>query len=427
MKAMFIHQSFPAHFKFLAPALARAKQEVVCLSHKKPDPNARWNAFRHVLYDLPQQLQHDAGHPYLKPLKSALQYGEAAARACQGLKKNGFYPDIVIVHPGWGEGLFIKDIYPETKVLLFLEYFFRPGQRLFADGPVDPETALHEDFSDRMSNAIPLLSLEGSDWGMSPTHWQKSTFPRQFQPQISVLHEGVNTERFRPRSGTTVLLPDGTVLTSSHKVVTYVTRTFEECRGFRTFMMALPEILVTHPDCYVLLLGEDGVTYGINTPEARSLRQTLCEQLQLDQSKVYFLGRRPKEFVSDVLAISTVHVYLTIPFVLSWSMLEAMSSGCLVVGSDTAPVREVITDGYNGLLTDFHGTHLLAERVCAVLANPRAFRILRERARETVLAGYDAARNVLRQVSLITRLASGEEAISHQPIGRERECYESTM
>ena len=298
-------------------------------------------------------------------------------------------PDVTFAHPGWGEALFIKDIYPTTRLVNYLEYFYRMD-----DGDVgfDPEFPVTVDDAPRIriKNSTQLMSLVGCDASISPTHWQKSRYPQEYQHKIQVIHEGVDTDLLKPDPLASVDI-NGLRLEAGDEVVTYVARNLEPYRGFHTFMRALPALQAKRPNAHVLIVGAEGVSYGRRLPAGETYRQKYQSEVQaaVDWSRVHFLGQIQYERYIRVLQVSMAHVYLTYPFVLSWSMLEAMSAGCLIVGSSTPPVQEVITHGHDGLLTDFFDANALANTLADVLDKPKAFEGLRQQARETVMRRYD--------------------------------------
>jgi glycosyltransferase involved in cell wall biosynthesis len=262
-----------------------------------------------------------------------------------------------------------------------------------ANGPdmgFDPEFPVALDDRLRVSTwrAHHLLALEQCDVAIAPTQWQKSQFPATYQPKIQVLHEGVDIELLGPDPQAQFTLPNGQVLKAGDAVVTYVARNLEPYRGFHVFMRSLPALLAAHPTCQVLIVGGDEVSYGRTPTNARSWREALLREVNIDSSRetgrVHFLGKLPYAQYRRVLQVSAVHIYLTYPFVLSWSLLEALASGCAVVASDTEPVREVIRHGENGLLVDFFDGVQLVQAVHKVLTDPTGMQALRQAAVELV-------------------------------------------
>lgn len=395
MNYLFIHQNFPAQFKHLAPALARQGHKVVALTAKRRGGTLprSWQGVDLVSYEN-ARLNGRAMHPWLSSLAAQTARGEACFHAATELRKAGFVPDAVIAHPGWGESLFIKDVWPQTRLGLYSEFFYLTEG---ADTGFDPEFSLADALAPcriRMKNANNLLHFEMADAGLSPTQWQASTFPPAFRSRISVVHDGIDTQAIVPNPHLRMTLNDRLVLTRADEVITFVNRNLEPYRGFHVFMRALPELLRRRPRARVMIVGGDEVSYGAPPPGGQRWRDILSAEVRpeisaSDWQRVHFLGRLPYPTFIELLQLSTVHVYLTYPFVLSWSLLEAMSAGAAVVASSTAPVQEVIRHGETGRLVDFFDRPALVDEVCALLDDPQARQALGEAARRLVRQQYD--------------------------------------
>jgi glycosyltransferase involved in cell wall biosynthesis len=250
-----------------------------------------------------------------------------------------------------------------------------------------------------------LLALIDADAGISPTSWQRSTFPREFHDKIQVAHEGVDLQRFRPDKAARFSLPGGKLLTKSDEVVTFASRNLEPVRGYHAFLRALPEILRTRPDAHIVIAGGDGNSYSHAPPAGRSWKTHYLDEVvsKLDLSRVHFVGRLAPDAYLKLLQVSSAHVYLTYPFVLSWSLLDAMATECEIVASDTAPVREVIEDGRNGVLVPFTDTSALAGAVAEALAGRRLPSERGRAARATIAVRFDkkiCVRNAIRAIGL---------------------------
>jgi glycosyltransferase involved in cell wall biosynthesis len=414
MKIMFVHQNFPGQYKHLATHFAASpKNEVVTIGELKEERKIQIKGVRHRWYAKPRAAS-GTTHQYIQGLEAGVRRGQAVIRTGLELRhKEKFIPDVICAHPGWGEALYLKEIFPESRLLNYYEFYYNPKG---ADIGFDPEFPITYDdqFKIVTRNATHLLSLASSDWGVSPTHWQRSQFPAVWRGLISVVHEGIDTQFVRPNPNVVVNLEKQKLeLTRKDEVITYVARNLEPYRGFHIFMRALPEILRRRPKATVLIIGGDEVSYGRKLPDKQTYRQKLLDEVgsELDLSRVHFLGRVPYPLYLQILQVSSVHVYLTVPFVLSWSMLEAMSAGCLIVASNTPPVREVMNDGVNGLLVDFLAPKQVAERVDEALQNQDRFQDLRTRARQTVIDHYDLKTVCLPQyLGLIEWLASRKTA-----------------
>jgi glycosyltransferase involved in cell wall biosynthesis len=387
MKLLFIHQNFPGQYVHVAGHLAQAGHQVSFITQPR---NNQIEGVRKLEYQ-PAAVGSN-GHPYMRELDIAVANGLAVARLCEWLKRDGFVPDIVIGHNGWGEILYVKDVWLQTPLLGYFEFFYRAsGSDVDFDREFPPEadTPLRL----RTRNAINLLGLDAADWGQSPTEWQRSRYPRRYWDRITVVHEGVDTTLVKPEPTARLWLSGGRRLSRGDEIVTYSARDLEPYRGFHRFMRALPRVLEQRPLAQVLIVGGNGVSYGRKPEAAASYPAQFLAELagKLDLSRVHFLGHLSYQQYLTVLQISTVHVYLTYPFVLSWSLLEAMSVGCFVIGSRTPPVEEVVRDGENGRLIDFFDTEGLADRIVSTLAcKEESFANgIRLAARETVIKRYD--------------------------------------
>ena len=345
-------------------------------------------------------------HPYLRTLEDAVLHGQAVYRSIQHLCKMGVKPDIVIGHAGWGETLFVKDALPGVPILNYWEFFYNAVGQDFAFDPEYP-SSIDNMLSLRIKNAVALMSWASGERGITPTRWQYSTHPAGMQEKMSIIHEGIDTRKNRPNPDAVYTLPDGRELRPGMKVVTYVARNLEPYRGFHVFMRGLPELLKRHADAQIVIVGNEGVGYGQNLPFGDSYKKRLLAEVDIDLDRVCFTGLLSMDDLMKCLQVSSAHVYLTYPFVLSWSVLQAMACGCLVIGSRTAPVEEVIVDRRNGLLVDFFDRAALVDRVDEALSNPDAFSAIRHAARTTILAAYDLESICLpRQLSLLDSLIS---------------------
>jgi hypothetical protein len=381
MKVLFIHQNFPGQFRHIAAHLAKQPDVQVLAIGREQAPGLQ--GVRMLRYK-PHRTASLHTHPYARSFEDGVLHGQQVLRLLLDLKAKGYRPDVIVAHPGWGETLYAKEAFPNTKLIHFCEYYY---QTQGADAGFDPEFPLDINgaASIRSRNALHLLNLENCDAAITPTQWQHSLHPKAYQDKIQVIHEGIDTENLGPDPEATLQLPNGKVLRAGEPIVTYVARNLEPYRGFHQFMRALPKILKEHPTCQVVVVGGDGVSYGSKPKDAPNWRIKMLRENPVDLERVHFLSKVPYATYKRVLQVSAVHVYLTYPFVLSWSLLEAMASGCLIVGSDTAPVREVIQDGENGLLVDFFDTDSIAERVLSALDAPQRFGELR---REVVKTTY---------------------------------------
>jgi len=402
---LLVHQNFPGQYRHLAPALQRRGDRVVAIGGPTARPLEGIPLHR---YDPMPPGGVPACHPWVGDLQTKALRAEAVGRLLERLLADGLRPDLVIGHPGWGELLGIKDLLPDVPVLHQVEFVY---QLRGGDVDFDPEfpgSGWRQRTRLRLRRAVQLIALQDLDWGLAPTPWQASTVPEAYRDRLSVIHEGIDTDAIRPDGPATVRLERaGLTFRPGAEVVTFVARNLEPYRGVHVFLRMLPLLQELRPEAHVLIVGGDGVSYGSPPPGGGSWRQRLLAELggRLDRARVHFVGTVPHPVLHELLRVSACHVYLTYPFVLSWSLLEAMSCGALVVGSDTAPLRDVIRHGENGLLVDFFDGEALARQVAAVLADPAAHRPLRQAARATVVERFDLQRVCLpEQLALVDRL-----------------------
>lgn len=386
MRILFLHPNFPAQFRHLAVNLAQNPNNQVVygtMAQAGELPNVH-----KVLYGTSRDVRPETHH-YVRPLESAVLQGQGVYRLSLQLKESGFVPDIVYGHSGWGPALFIKDTFPNTRLLCYCEWFYRSRGSDVDFDPADVPSA-DDDARVRIKNAPMLIDLYSCDKALSPTRWQQQQFPAEFHSKLTVMHDGVDTSFFVPKPAAKLVLPEVNLdLSGVDEIVTYVARGMEPYRGFPQFIEAVGILQKRRPNCHVVIVGQDRVAYGRQLPDGKTYKQVMLEKVPLDLDRVHFTGSLPYSQYLQVIQSSSVHVYLTYPFVLSWSMLECMSTGCLVLGSSTPPVQEVIEDGVNGLLVDFFSPEQIADRIIEVLDHPDRMAAIRARARETILERYD--------------------------------------
>ena len=408
MNILFVHQNFPGQYRHLARYLATfPDNQVVFLTQRKDD--AFLPGVQKLVY-APERTAAKETHHYLRESEAAVLNAQAVARMALKLKKQGFVPDIMLGHNGWGEPWYLKDVFPQTPLLSYFEFFYRYQGADMGFNPAEPKT-FESAPRIRTKNVGNLLGLEAADLGQSPTYWQRSLYPERYHSLLRVVHEGIDTDLVKPDEHAQLSIP-GTelLLTRDHEVVTYVARNLEPYRGFPQFMRSLPHILKRRPQAHVVIVGGDDTSYGPRLPVGQTFRQQLLSELgdTLDMQRVHFLGKVPYPIFIKILQVSRAHVYLTYPFVLSWSMLEAMAAQCLVIGSATAPVQEVIRDGENGLLVDFFSPAEIADRVVSALEHRGSYAAIRTNARKTIMDCYDLKRICLpEQLRLLSELNSG--------------------
>ncbi len=388
MKILFVHQNFPGQFLYLAPELQARGHDCKALTDAG---NTRSSSVEMLRYTHKPETVEPAKTRLGRNYTSMSDRGVTVARAALALRKGGYVPDVIFGHSGWGETLFLKEVWPEAKLIVYAEFYYK-GRG--ADVGFDPE------FNPLSFDQVLIAqgrtthlgqALLHADAGVSPTQWQASTYPPALRRMIEVIFDGVNTAVMRPDPGAQVMLPNGRVLHAGDEVLTFVNRNLEPYRGYHIFMRALPEVMAARPEAQVVIVGGDEVSYGAAPKDQKGWKDIFLEEVKdrLDLSRVHFLGKVAYPQFVSLMQVSRAHAYLTYPFVLSWSMLEAMAAGCHVVGSATAPVAELIRDGENGTLVDFFDVPAWSRALTGALADPRRFAGLRRAARQTVLDGYD--------------------------------------
>jgi glycosyltransferase involved in cell wall biosynthesis len=400
MNILFIHQNFPGQFKFLAPALVKQGHKVTGMTMQKNDLTT-WQGVQIVHYAARRGSTPNV-HPWVSDFETKTIRAEACFKAALKMKQEGYVPDVIVAHHGWGESLFLKEVWPHAKLGIYCEFFYHPHGADVAFDPEFPAVDEGDVCRLRLKNLNNLLHFEVADAGISPTHWQASTFPMPFQEKITVVHDGIDTQAVAPNPDVSLTLKMASgqdmVLTREDEVVTFVNRNLEPYRGYHTFMRALPQLLKERPKANVLLVGADDVSYGARPDStkygASKWKDIFANEVRgqisdTDWQRVHFLGHVPYQYFIPLLQLSTVHVYLTYPFVLSWSLLEAMSSGCAIVASDTQPLREAIVQNETGKLVNFFDAAALAQNVCDLLSRPEERRKLGVNARAFAQANYD--------------------------------------
>ncbi len=405
MRLLFVHQNFPGQFIHLAPAMAARGHEVVALT---AEGNRRTSSIRTYRYRVPAASETKG---IARSYWDAAERGAAVARAgAQLTAQTGFAPDVIVGHGGWGETLFLRETWPGARIVDYAEFMYAPTG---LDSGFDPEFSqqtLQSRIAVRARSAHLVQAIHGCDTAISPTEWQASTFPAFLRPKITVVHDGIDTEALRPDASAEAVLPDGRRLRAGEEILTFVSRQIEPYRGAHIFLRALPAVLAARPGAVAVIVGGDGQSYGPGPRDGRTWKETFLAEVgpKLDMSRVVFAGKVPYPTFRALMQVTRVHAYLTYPFVLSWSMLEAMSAGAMIVGSRTPPVEEVIQDGVNGHLVGFFDIAGWSEALIDALARPQVHDDLRSAARETALR-YDLRRVCLpRLVDLVEGQIAGE-------------------
>lgn len=392
MNILFVHQNFPGQYRELLQwLLAQGGHQIVFLTQRKGVAPVR--GVRIVDY-APHHKPDESAYAPTKYWEECVGNGLGAGFAAQKLRADGFRPDVVLGHVGWGELTFLKQVWPDAPIIGFFEYYF-----LAQGGSVgfDPEfpASDHAPFLMHARNAVNFANIHTVDLGQSPTAFQRDTYPAGFHDKIYVRHDGIRTDRLRPNPQARVPLNRlGRAVTREDEIFTYMARNMEPVRGFHKFMRALPQILAERPRARALIIGGNEVSYGKASDAAGGYRAEMEREIgdRVDWSRVHFLGKVPYAAYQQIIQVSRCHIYLTVPFVLSWSSMEAMSMGATIVASDTAPVREVMRHGQTAMLVDFHDHTALARQVIEVLARPGDFAHLGVAARRHMVETYDFER-----------------------------------
>jgi len=400
MNYLFIHHNYPAQFRHLAATLAARPGNSVFFLSENRNPGIEIPRVQLGLVPVSAPPKDQGQTRYDAEL--ILRRSEAFGRAMLELLRRGFTPDVVYDHCGWGCGLYIPDILPKALRATYCEWYFNHRQPNDLSG-LPPGRRVEAFAPERTRNHCQLDALASCDTAVIPTYWQQAQYPERFHPLLNVLHDGIDTDFFSPceepqfylNVDPPFSLPPGT------EIVSYVCRAFEPCRGFPQVMRSLPHLLRLRPDCHVVIMGEDHVSYDPPRKDGRTWKDVMRQEVDWDESRVHFVGYGIYPAYLRLLRAASLHIYLTRPYVLSWSLLEALSTGCLVLASDTEPVREVISHGENGLLTPFDDPVALAELAAEALENRERYAHLRQAARQTILARYDLRTLLRRHLALL--------------------------
>lgn len=370
MKLLFLHQNFPGQYlHYLRRLIAQGRDDLLFLS--QPNANAMAGV-RKMEYPLIRQPAQNPD-PTVREFDLAMLRAQSVAARARQLVALDYRPDVIIGHNGWGEMLHLREVWPDVPIIPYFEFHFDPAG---LDVNFDPEFPMADERRSivRIRNATSFLGLDLATLGQTPTRFQHSTYPAWAREKLRIVPEGADLELFRPDPKAEFAL-GGRVWRAGkgRRLVTYVSRNLEPYRGTHIVMRALPQILAACPDVDVMLVGGDGVSYGAACPDGGSWKDRFLRELdgQLDPDRVFFPGKIPYEAFQQMLKVSSLHLYLTYPFVASWSLREALAAGCCILGSDVPTVSEFITPGVTGALFPFLRPDLLAEAAIELLADGR--------------------------------------------------------
>lgn len=403
LNILFIHYDLPAQFDHLIRYFGTQTTHKVYAICQANAPLTQHKNSRVTLYTYQPEPANSGTHRYALDLERCAIKGQAIVNILQTCKRQGIHFDLAVAHTGWGETLYFKDIYPDTPLLGYVEFYYHAQG---ADAGFEPADVISTDEALRIRtlNAQLLLGMSSCDALVTPTAWQKSLFPAIWQPHINVIHEGVDIDKVKPDPAIRFTLPTGVTLTRDDEVVTYCARNLEPYRGFPTLLKAVELICQRRPHCHVIITGGDDVSYSKRLPDGQNYRQLLLKTVNLPQDRVHFLGSVPYATHLQILQLSSAHIYLTYPFVLSWSFMEALASGCVVIASDTSPVMDVLQPDINGLTVNFFDYQHIADRVDQVFAHPQRMRHLGETARQTIVQYYQHRFSIRRYTRLFQQL-----------------------
>lgn len=384
---LFVHNNFPAQFRDLAETLVARGVPCAAIGQSQAPgvPGVRMGRYSLDRSSTPGLF------PFAVRAEADLIRGAGALRMARALKAEGFEPAVIVGHPGWGETVFLDEIWPDARRVLFSEFFYR-GRGLDIDFDNEFfETTDEAILRGKAKNAVMALALTDADVIVAPTAFQASLLPPVFRPRVRVIHEGVDVGAIQPGPAEPFALPDGRVIAPGAPVITYVNNHMEPMRGLHIFARALPRLMAEVPDAQVLLFGQESPRpYGGQPPEGKTWRQVVFEGLEVDPARLHFLGKTPHAEMLAALRLSTAHVYYTYPFVLSWSLVEAMASGCYIIGSDTPPLHDAITDGVSGRLLPFFDVEALSRAMIDACRDPQASEPMRSAARGVAIASFSS-------------------------------------
>jgi len=390
---IFIHQNFPGQYKHLAPNLATNKNYEV---HSISLQDFSSEGVLHHQYFL-ERLNTKGIHPLAQEFEAKIIRANSLHKTAIEMKEQGINADLIIAHPGWGESLFIKNVWPDSKLISYMEFFYYSND---LDVDFDDEFEFEKNFlANKLTarNAPIVLDLFHSDKVVTPTQFQASLAPEYFKDKMSIIHEGIDTSVLRKDDDVKIEINNVT-LTRDNKIVLFIARNLEPYRGYHSFIRSIPKVLEEHPDAYILVVGGHDVSYGHRPPEGETFKDIFLTEVRdrisrdlVDNfdEKVLFLGFLEYQRLIKVIQISTVHVYLTYPFVLSWSLLESMACESIIIGSDTKPVREVISNNKTGFLVDFFNYEEIANAIAEVLSKPKEYEAMRKAARNLMIDKFD--------------------------------------
>jgi glycosyltransferase involved in cell wall biosynthesis len=391
-----VHPQFPGQFGHIASYLVdKSGCRVTFVSRSAPGVVA---GIEKIQYLLAGGATMDTNF-CSRPFENAVWNCDAVYRALKA--RPDLHPDMIVGHSGFGSTLFLRELYPNVPEVNLFEYFYNPDS---PDGDMnfrhDLDTVVEDMHRQRARcrNAMTLLDLNHCTAAYTPTRFQHSLFPREYASKLQVVHSGVDRGVFYSDDGRARPNPPlagmrriaGISLPTTTRIVSYASRGFESIRGFDLFLRSAKLLMQRYPDVLFFVVGSDraGTSDYENIGEHKSFKEWALAQEEYDLTRFVFTGQLRPSDAAELFRATDLHIYLTVPYVLSGSMLEAMSCGAVVLGSSTAPVREVIADGQNGILVDFFDIESIASKAAAVLEDPVSYRSMGRLAEQTVIEHY---------------------------------------
>jgi glycosyltransferase involved in cell wall biosynthesis len=404
MHILFVHQNYPAQFGHVAAYLHRRHGHRCTFISRQPP--SRSPEIERIQYSLEGGAT-ERNHYCSRTFENTVWHAHGVYRALQ--ERPDLRPDLIVGHSGFGSTLFLRELYPETPIVNYFEYFYRPRNSDMDFRPEFPSTEMNR-LRSYARNAMLLLDLENCTAGYAPTRWQRERLPSAFHDKVEVIFDGVDTSIWKPMPGLPRRLEDPALeLPAGQKIVTYATRGMESMRGFDVFMEFARRLSAQRSDVQFVIAGQDRVCYGGDAAftGGLSFKDWILSRATFDLSRFTFLGLVPPTTLARLFNLTDLHVYWTVPFVLSWSLMNALACGAPVLASGTEPVREMIDDGVNGLLVDFHDIDAMLDRAHQVLDHPADFGHLRQAAAARIAERYSLDVCLPRMLELYERARQG--------------------
>lgn len=398
MNVIFLHPGFPGQFQYLAAFFGKNKENQTLFV--TTDTTRKEQQIPGVKKIIIAEKPEKEGQPE-QPLKSPPEI--PVANFLNSLKEKDFIPDIIIAASGSGMSFYVKEAFPKTPFLSFFDWYYSPDKLQESFKP-DAEPELKVLMNLRNKNMPLLADLVSCDAGICPSKWQKSQFPKEFHDKLNIIHDGIDTNIFKPLPDSNFKTNDLDLSNVKH-LVTYASNLLAPYMGFDQFMLSLPAVLKSKPDAHVVILGSDRVSFGQKDgDEKKSYKSMILEKVDLDPERVHFIDRLAYEDYIRLLQASAVHIYIDSPLLVSRPLLEALSCGCLVIASDLPPIKEVVKDGTNGIIVDFTSSEKIGQKIIDCLEFPSFMEAVKQKASQTIADNYALEKMVPQQLDMIKKL-----------------------